>query len=290
MRILELPKMFRPATSHVYPPFKHGRYMEEYFYEFVLTAPFEPVAVYLPVFWTHLQNHPGFAKMRPQYQLLLDQALRTLPPNTRYFTVVQHDDGPQLTLPPHTIVYGACTGTVPLPLIYEDVTHRLSRVPPCTRDLLATFVGTATTHPLRQAMILALQDQPGVICRSQQVWSPHVEEDAATLFIELTRRAKFCLAPRGYGRSSFRFFEAIQLGTIPVYVWDDVAWLPYQDRLDYAAWSVSIHRRDLPHLYDRLNAISAEQYAQMQEALQRVKHFFTLEYMCQYVLETLDST
>ena len=32
--MLELGKQFRPSTSIVYPPFKKGRYMEEYFYEF----------------------------------------------------------------------------------------------------------------------------------------------------------------------------------------------------------------------------------------------------------------
>jgi len=265
--------------------------MEEYFYEYALTLAQTSYTahtahiVYLPVFWTHLQNHPGFAKMRSNYQLLLDKALQ--PSDTRYFTVVQHDDGPQLRLPPGTIIYGACTGTIPLPLIYEDITHRLSSQPRIPKDLLATFVGTATTHPLRQAMVQALQDKPGIICHSKQVWSPRVEEDAATIFIELTTRAKFCLAPRGYGRSSFRFFEAIQLDTIPVYVWDDVEWLPYQDRLRYSEFAVSISKKDIPRLYDILQGISIEQYERMQQALQKIKHCFTLDYMCRYIIDTL---
>ena len=33
--------------------------------------------------------------------------------------------------------------------------------------------------------------------------------------------SKFALAPRGFGRSSFRFFEIFKLGTIPIYVWND---------------------------------------------------------------------
>ena len=37
----------------------------------------------------------------------------------------------------------------------------------------------------------------------------------------------FNLAPRGYGRSSFRLSEIVQLGHVPLHVWDDTPWLPY---------------------------------------------------------------
>jgi hypothetical protein len=39
--------------------------------------------------------------------------------------------------------------------------------------------------------------------------------------------SKFNLCPRGYGRSSFRYAESIQIGRIPVFLWDDVPWIPY---------------------------------------------------------------
>ena len=35
------------------------------------------------------------------------------------------------------------------------------------------------------------------------------------------------MAPRGYGRTSYRLAEIIQLGRIPVYIFDDFEWLPY---------------------------------------------------------------
>lgn len=37
----------------------------------------------------------------------------------------------------------------------------------------------------------------------------------------------FNLAPRGFGRASFRLAEIVQLGRIPVYLYDDYPWLPY---------------------------------------------------------------
>ena len=38
---------------------------------------------------------------------------------------------------------------------------------------------------------------------------------------------KFNLAPRGYGRTSYRLAEIIQIGRLPVYMYNDVSWLPY---------------------------------------------------------------
>lgn len=38
----------------------------------------------------------------------------------------------------------------------------------------------------------------------------------------------FNLAPRGFGRASFRLAEIIQIGRIPVYLYDDYPWIPYE--------------------------------------------------------------
>jgi len=239
--------------------------------------------VYLPIFWTNLQNHPGFATNKAKYQVLLVQALSIMPPNTKYFTIVQHDDGPQLTIPSQTVVFGACTGTIPLPLIYEDTSHKLLTAPRLLKTMLASFVGTKTTHPLRGEMVRHLDGKQGIQCQGAPVWKVNVVEQDAARFVEWTLSSKFCLAPRGYGRSSFRFFEAMQLDTIPVYIWDDIEWLPYKDILDYSTFSISISQKDLPQLYDRLRSISDDTYRNMQQELLRVRHHFTLEGMAEYI-------
>lgn len=286
LRILDLPPLFRPSTSHVYPPFKNGKYMEEYFYDYILSKrhEIESEMVYVPIFWTNLQNHPGFSKMKEKYNHLLFEAFRVFPVNTRFFTVVQHDDGPQLHMPFYMTIYGACSGNVPLPLIYQDKSNRLAQCPKIKKDLLASFVGTYTTHKLRGAMYDVFSKKADCICHVKDVWSAHVPENDAALFIDLTLRSKFCLAPRGYGRSSFRFFEAILLDTIPVYFWDDEEWLPYKEVLDYSLFSVSISQNNMNCAYDILVGISDEKYENMVLELQRVKSYFTLDGMCHYVV------
>lgn len=284
LRILDIGKQFRISTSHVYPPFKKGRYMEEYCYELLSSKKndIQTDMVYLPIFWTNLQNHPGFASMKAKYQIILDHAISSLPPNTQYMTIVQHDDGPQLKIPKNTIIFGACTGTIPLPLIYEDTTERLLSELRCPKTQLASFVGTYT-HPLREELFRTLQ-KDDIVWNGKRVWSSSVKEQDAALFIEQTLQSKFCLAPRGYGRSSFRFFEAMLLDTIPVYVWDDMEWLPYREILDYSTFSISISKDELPRLYDILSSISTEMYENMVLSMKKNRHWFTLEGMVDYIV------
>lgn len=254
--------------------------MEEFMHEYVMTHPIQTTLVYIPIYWTNLQNHPGFSKEK--YNFLLQQAFKKMPPTTRYVTVVQHDDGPLLTLPKETIIFGACTGTIPLPLIYEDVTNRLLTTPRQPKDQLASFVGSIT-HPIRSELIQLFQNRSDVSCPIQTQWTASVSDPAAEIFINETIRSKFCLAPRGYGRSSFRFFEAMQLDTIPVYFWDDEEWLPYREHLDYFAFSVSISKKEIGNTEERLRGISDEKYQEMVRELQRVRHWFTLEGMAAYI-------
>lgn len=44
----------------------------------------------------------------------------------------------------------------------------------------------------------------------------------------LIQNTKFNLAPRGFGRTSYRLAEIIQIGRVPVYMYDDYSWLPYE--------------------------------------------------------------
>ena len=262
--------------------------MEEYIYAFFCEHAEEISSewIYLPVFWTNLQNHPGFATQKGKYQLLLDRVIHTYPVGSRFFTCVQHDDGPGLRLPVGTVVYGACSGDISLPLLYEDRSERLLSAPRRAfgeRDILASFVGTMGTHPVREAMRKALESCDRVYLHSRGTWSPSVPEEDAGRFIEVTSRSRFCLAPRGYGRSSFRFFEAMLLDVVPVYVWDDVEWLPYKEEIAYNRFCVSVHVSELPGLYDRLAGIQEKEYEEMLEEMRRVRSWFGLEGMSRWV-------
>lgn len=288
LRILELGRQFRPSTSIIYPPFKNGMYMEEYFYEYVMKHKdkIETNMVYIPIFWTNLQNHPAFSSQK--YEILLSKAFLLYPEDTKYFVVVQHDDGPQMKLPKNTVIFGACTGNIPLPLIYEDSTnYLLNKCRNPDKNILASFIGTLT-HSVRENIVNTVKtDDIKLLTKPNSDWTNSISSSSAELFVDMTLKSRFCLSPRGYGRSSFRFFEAMLLDCVPVYFWDDIEWLPYKDIIDYNKFSISIQEKDIPKTVEILKSISDEKYLSMLEEIKNIRRYFTLEGMSEYILKKI---
>ena len=104
-------------------------------------------------------------------------------------------------------------------------------------------------------------------------------------FIDITLNSKFALAPRGYGRGSFRFFECFQLGCIPVYFWNDIEWLPFKDLIDYKRLCISMHISQVDELEKILNSITKDDYNKMLEYYEEIKHLFELEGMSNKIIK-----
>ena len=101
------------------------------------------------------------------------------------------------------------------------------------------------------------------------------------------------MAPRGYGRGSFRFYEIIQLGAIPIYIWDDIEWLPYKSLIDYSQFAISINIKNLDQLPNMINdIINTGKYKTMIENLEKIinDNVFSLDYMCNYIITNNDSS
>ena len=54
--LLEIEKQFRPSTSIVYPPFKKGKYMEEYFYDYFIKHKIEYIFQYFGQIFKIIQD------------------------------------------------------------------------------------------------------------------------------------------------------------------------------------------------------------------------------------------
>ena len=281
-------ELFIIKTNVVYPPFKNGLYMEEYFLNHVSTKNIQldkKGRRYIPALWTNFQIEQWFPTRREEMQRTLDKWISENPSKNGYFTVVQHDDGPMLRLPANTTVYGACIGNIQLPLIYQDLSNKLENIPPKTfknKSILCSFVGSIT-HNVRKTIIDTYHKNPKFKFSINNGWTNKVSKDNQKLFIDYTVNSKYALAPRGYGRSSFRFFEIFKLGTIPIYIWDDKEWLPYKDVLDYDKFCISIHISEIDLLEELLMSINQTQYEKMFSEYEKIKHMFELEYMCEYI-------
>ncbi|KAJ8497743.1 hypothetical protein OPV22_008295 [Ensete ventricosum] len=92
-------------------------------------------------------------------------------------------------------------------------------------------------------------------------------------YVEHMRSSKYCVCPMGYEVNSPRIVEAIHYECVPVIIADNFV-LPFQEVLDWSAFSVVVAEKDIPRLKEILLGISGERYMAMQMNVKRLqKHF-----------------
>jgi hypothetical protein len=128
-------------------------------------------------------------------------------------------------------------------------------------DLLFSFVGSRT-HVLRERL-LTLEHPRGCL--------QDTTSGAGTSYTETIARSKFILCPRGHGPSSFRLFETLAAGRVPVILSDD--WLP-PPRVDWSSCAMRVPEArvaEIPALLERREA----EWPFMAEAARRTfsEHF-----------------
>jgi hypothetical protein len=274
-----------PANYPVYPPYHTGKYLEEYFYDYYLTNKdkFDSTGYTLiPAFWTNIYNTNINRHLVQIY-------LNYLPKGKKYFAVSQHDDAVIEKLPEGTIHFsaGGLNGQIPIPLVCspipEGLMHKTS-----IKDILCSFVGTVLpTCEIRNSLYNLLKNKESFYFTEKTQWSPTIPQNKLKEFINITQRSWFTLCPRGYGLQSFRFYEALQLGSIPIFVYD-IEWFPFDDTIDWSMFSVIVHKEDILRIPDIINKISIEQRIEMIKRGKIIyENYFTLEKVCEQITERL---
>ena len=152
------------------------------------------------------------------------------------FTISTHDDAPGFADPMiRHFAAGGNGGGEPIPLVCETPPPGFY-VPPRYRVHTVAFSGS-DTHPLRRELIEACFDEALDGPVSLKPWSPTVDEATISATCADLRTARFALCPRGYGPTSYRLYEALRCGVVPVYV-SDRHWLPWPHLIDWQAIAV----------------------------------------------------
>jgi len=288
---------FRENSSIRYPPFCTV-YFEKYFYEYIAKAYLEkrigPAIYehYIPVFWTEIQISKRYDdtlanKVRtPDNDFLwkLWGLLSTMSKQRNYFTVVQHDDGITMSSKPANLITFAMggVGNIPLPLTYND-TPEFNTYKNKDKTVFCSFVGSLT-HPCREHMVRLLENKPGVFIVTNE-WTNDIKEENQLLYLNVMSRSRFTLAPRGYGKTSFRLYEALRLGSVPIYIYDD-KWLPYTDKIEWEKMAVLVHLDELDSLYDKIRGITDEEVTEMVRYYEEHSHLFSYDGMCEYIINS----
>lgn len=205
--IVSVPEKFRKEHPFPYPPDNFVEF-ERWFME--NTKPEEIKGrVYLPVMWTafYVQHKYGRNKLA---LIALNKFLRTLDRSKKYFTICQYDDGILNDIKHLDIkIFGMSGGRIDytLPLICQPHKFKFD----VKKDILFSYVG-ATTHPVRNKVLNEFHGKEGCFVTDKKL--------PLRDYCEILARSKYVLAPRGYGKTSFRIAEALQYGAIPVYISD----------------------------------------------------------------------
>ena len=94
--------------------------------------------------------------------------------------------------------------------------------------------------------------------------------------------SKFALCPRGFGPTSYRLYEAIQMGCVPVYIYDEPH-LPFAEELDWSEFCVMVHVDDVGKLPQTLMEISHDRWKSMQKRCGEVyKSHFNMRATCEW--------
>lgn len=88
---------------------------------------------------------------------------------------------------------------------------------------LFSFVGSTTTHPVRRRLA-ELNHADGLILDTSRDERVMTTDEYERRYATILRESAFVLCPRGGGTSTFRLFEAMMLGRVPVIVSDE--WVP----------------------------------------------------------------
>lgn len=152
------------------------------------------------------------------------------------------------------------TRAIPYPWQSPNKELATFRHQPKTPEHLLSFRGNIS-HPIRQNLldVMVLYRELGPANQTQR-WYDHTADEFLDYLQEIVD-SHFVLCPRGIGTSTYRLFEVLSLGRVPIIISDD--WVP-PEGVDWNSCSIRVAEErlfDIPevvdHYIDRWHEMSA---------------------------------
>jgi hypothetical protein len=229
--------------------------IEERAYSYFTTMDIDSDYLYIPIQWTqyHCSNNWGNDTQKIAQIQEWANELPSKYPGEKFFTVVQYDDGTLVSID-NCKIFAASNSPkspkaetqeyIPIPLLSDP--HPGSSKE--TRMNKVGFAGRNDTHPIRKVMCDKLQGQEGY------KFAVNLSNGLSEAFRDIIYDSVFGLSPRGYGPTSFRMYETMQMDAIPIYI-SDVFWLPFENEIDWNKAAILIDESSIdkiPGIVDQL--------------------------------------
>ena len=241
-------------------------------------GPFIPIL--MP--WTDLLNIDSL-----EYDKMIHTLRKNLRPDVAYITISQfwsglvgrhHELSDQReimkTIPNVLVMSAGGYGHVPIPHLRQELRFLDGSVfkPMAKRDLLVSFLGSYGTdrHGFRLRMKTMVKEEAKTLGVKVDL---HMDMEKSDVWQRFDANSKVSLCPRGKGRTSYRLFEILQLGLIPIHVYHDIPWLPYTDLYPKIGFSTDLD--GLPKLLEKINDMDLQELERMEEQIRsfRATHF-----------------
>jgi len=196
-----------------------------------------------------------------------------LRPNVLYLAVSQANSGLDFIQisDPNVLVLGAGgDGNIPIPLLKGTLDFIPVPSPFPQTDL--GFYGEPDHGPRERIMAEMAVAVKAVVPTWRYFVGTHKE------WKQMMAATAFNLAPRGFGRASFRLAEIVQIGRVPVYLYDDAPWLPYEGSIASAASIGFVGQLgNLRTLLEQLKKVNNDTLAGKLRAVEAARKMYTME-------------
>lgn len=263
---------FKPHIIPVYPP-----HNETIFEEWVSLLGDDIQSGYgrylIPIHFTsyHVNNDYGNnQEARKDLQNYCDN----LDPSKKYFTICQYDDGVGVDWKGKDVLEFNMSKTngVMLPLLCQPHPYKFKG----GKKWFSNFVGSMT-HPIREGA-KKLQGQEGYFISFENM--------PIETYCRILHESMFTLCYRGYGSNSFRISEAVQYGSIPVYISDEFIIPPW---MNFEEFGVLIKSEDADRVDEILQSIDIGDVIKKQDKLAEVyEEYFSYEANLRHILRYLE--
>lgn len=273
-KIQPVPFIFRKPDNHLYPVDNWPDF-EYWFSQNVNDEEIKGDRIYLPVLFTSFYKTANYGENKSVVNIL-QNFLNTLDRTKKYFCVCQWDNGILNNISHLDIKVFSMAGgrkDYGLPLIAQP--HKLI-FNNNKKDIFCSFVGRIT-NPIRQEIVNAYTGKSGYYVSTNHHHLPD--------YCRILARSIFTLAIRGYSATSFRIMEAIEMGSIPVYV-SDLFYEPHG--IDFNTYGIKIHSSDYKDIDRILKSISNKEIEEKQKMLPEIfEKYYSFEGCKKLILENI---
>jgi len=300
IKIFPLLNFFRPNRVLTYPPHQDEELLiEEYFFNYIKNTKrkkkFKKNIYYIPIFWTNYFNKQNYGKnIRLLKILILFFNLFTY--RLKKFTVVQFGGGVKLPID-NTLIFASAGSSflskttgyfssdiglnstyIPIPLVSKK--HNFD--PVYNKIFKASFIGRPT-HSIRDELVEKLS---GI-----KEYKVELNEDYENIekFEFLLENSIFSLCPRGTSPASFRLYEALEAGSIPIYISDEF-WLPFKNKIDWSEICIFIKPSEIDKIPNRIDSIinNSDHFLMAKKGQETYQQFFNLDAICDEIISQLE--